>query len=316
MSDALDAVVVEADGGSRGNPGKAAYGAVLKEAGTGRVLAERAERIGVASNNVAEYRGLIAGLELYREHADGADLEVRMDSKLVVEQMAGRWKIKHPSMRGLALEANRLVPPDTVWTWIPRELNKHADRLANLALDGAEGVVHGGPVLEGAEEPAEPTTTATTTTTVVLVAEGSHDEVAPTATWVAAGLTRGPAALLTSSDPRALAAAEVLGRELGVSPVADGALDRPLTGAGSTGRLRARLTEAHPDEVVVVVSSAQQVAALAAQALGIPARTPAKVEPAPGSVSVIAWGPGGAELRLLGGLPRLTLDPVAAARTG
>src|SRR3712207_8056145 len=84
------AVIVEADGGSRGNPGNAAYGAVLRDADTGAVIAERGERIGVASNNVAEYRGLIAGLELYREHADGAQLEVRMDSKLVVEQMADR----------------------------------------------------------------------------------------------------------------------------------------------------------------------------------------------------------------------------------
>ena len=93
------AVRIEADGGSRGNPGPAAFGAVLFDADTGEVIADRAERIGVATNNVAEYRGLIAGLELYREHADGAALEVRMDSKLVVEQMAGRWKIKHPGMR-------------------------------------------------------------------------------------------------------------------------------------------------------------------------------------------------------------------------
>ena len=78
------AVVIEADGGSRGNPGQAAYGAVLKDADTGEVIAEDGTRIGVASNNVAEYRGLIAGLELAAAHAPGADIEVRMDSKLVV----------------------------------------------------------------------------------------------------------------------------------------------------------------------------------------------------------------------------------------
>ncbi len=136
-------VVVEADGGSRGNPGPAAYGAVLRDSDSGEVIAERGERIGVATNNVAEYRGLIAGLELYRRYADGAELEVRLDSKLVVEQMAGRWKIKHPAMRPLALEANRLAPAGTAYTWVPREQNTHADRLANEALDGPEGRVVG-----------------------------------------------------------------------------------------------------------------------------------------------------------------------------
>ena len=99
------AVIVEADGGSRGNPGPSAYGALVKDAGTGEVIAERAETIGETTNNVAEYHGLIAGLELAAEHAPGAGVEVRMDSKLVIEQMAGRWKIKHPSMRPLAMEA-------------------------------------------------------------------------------------------------------------------------------------------------------------------------------------------------------------------
>jgi ribonuclease H / adenosylcobalamin/alpha-ribazole phosphatase len=139
-------VIVEADGGSRGNPGPSAYGAVLKDADTGEVIAERSESIGVATNNVAEYRGLIAGLELAAEHAPDADIEVRMDSKLVVEQMAGNWKIKHPSMKPLAAEANRLAPPGTTYTWVPRAENAHADRLANEALDaeprgGAEAAV-------------------------------------------------------------------------------------------------------------------------------------------------------------------------------
>jgi broad specificity phosphatase PhoE/ribonuclease HI len=132
-------VVVEADGGSRGNPGEAAYGAVLLDAVSGEVIAERAECIGIATNNVAEYRGLLAGLELYHEHRPGASLEVRMDSKLVVEQMSGRWKIKHPDMRPLALAAKRLEPPGTTYTWIPRERNKRADALLNAALDRAAG---------------------------------------------------------------------------------------------------------------------------------------------------------------------------------
>ncbi len=136
MGEPVKRVVIEADGGSRGNPGRAAYGALVKDADTGRVLAEDGTSIGVASNNVAEYTGLIAGLRMAEEVAPGADIEVRMDSKLVVEQMSGRWRIKHPDMKPLALEANRLAPFGTTYTWVPRELNKHADRLANEALDG------------------------------------------------------------------------------------------------------------------------------------------------------------------------------------
>ncbi|WP_121258510.1 bifunctional RNase H/acid phosphatase [Nocardioides ferulae] len=129
-------VVIEADGGSRGNPGPAAYGALLRDADTGEVIAEEGTTIGRATNNVAEYSGLIAGLRLAERFAPEADIEVRMDSKLVVEQMSGRWKIKHPDMRPLATEANRLAPFGTTYTWVPRERNKYADRLANEALDG------------------------------------------------------------------------------------------------------------------------------------------------------------------------------------
>jgi ribonuclease H / adenosylcobalamin/alpha-ribazole phosphatase len=128
--------IVEADGGSRGNPGPAAYGAVVRDAETGQVLAERAEYIGTETNNVAEYRGLIAGLTAAREIDPDATVEARLDSKLVVEQLSGRWKIKHPSMRPLAIRARDILPVECVtYTWVPRELNKHADRLANEALD-------------------------------------------------------------------------------------------------------------------------------------------------------------------------------------
>ncbi|MFJ3200549.1 bifunctional RNase H/acid phosphatase [Streptomyces sp. NPDC086989] len=128
--------VVEADGGSRGNPGPAGYGAVVLDPATGETLAERAEYIGVATNNVAEYKGLIAGLKAARELAADAQVQVRMDSKLVVEQMSGRWKIKHPDMKPLAAEAATILPRAQVtYEWIPRERNKHADRLANEAMD-------------------------------------------------------------------------------------------------------------------------------------------------------------------------------------
>lgn len=129
-------LLVEADGGSRGNPGPAAYGALVRDAGTGETLMAEGLTIGSATNNVAEYRGLIAGLEMARQVDPGAAVEVRMDSKLVIEQMAGRWKVKHPSMKPLALEANTLRPPEVVWTWVPREQNKRADALVNQALDG------------------------------------------------------------------------------------------------------------------------------------------------------------------------------------
>ena len=103
-----------------------------------RCCARRAEHIGTASNNVAEYRGLIAGLEAVRELDPTATVEARLDSKLVVEQLSGRWKIKHPDMRVLALRAREVLPPSQVtYTWVPRERNKHADRLANEALDAA-----------------------------------------------------------------------------------------------------------------------------------------------------------------------------------
>jgi ribonuclease HI len=129
-------LIVEADGGSRGNPGPAAYGALVRDALTAEVLLSEGLTIGVATNNVAEYRGLIAGLEMAREIDPTAPVEVRMDSKLVIEQMAGRWRVKHPSMRPLALEANGLRPYRVTWTWIPREQNKQADALVNRALDG------------------------------------------------------------------------------------------------------------------------------------------------------------------------------------
>lgn len=135
--------VVEADGGSRGNPGPAGYGAVVLDPDTGETLAEAAEYIGTATNNVAEYKGLIAGLRAARalDPEAGAQVQVRMDSKLVVEQMSGRWKVKHPGMRPLAAEAKEIFPPGQVsYEWIPRERNKHADRLANEAMDaGARG---------------------------------------------------------------------------------------------------------------------------------------------------------------------------------
>ena len=129
-------VIVEADGGSRGNPGPAGYGAVVLDGATGDVLAERRGGLGVTTNNVAEYTGLIAGLEAARE-LGAHTVAVRMDSKLVVEQMSGRWKINNVPLRALAARARELVGDFDVVTfdWIPRARNMRADRLANQAMD-------------------------------------------------------------------------------------------------------------------------------------------------------------------------------------
>ncbi|WP_329177580.1 bifunctional RNase H/acid phosphatase [Streptomyces decoyicus] len=132
-------LIVEADGGSRGNPGPAGYGAVVLDPETGEALAEAAEFIGTATNNVAEYKGLVAGLRAAHALDPQARIRVRMDSKLVVEQMSGRWKIKHPDMKPLAAEAQSVFPPGQVtYEWIPRAQNKHADRLANEAMDAGK----------------------------------------------------------------------------------------------------------------------------------------------------------------------------------
>ena len=258
MTDGPRSVIIEADGGSRGNPGPSAYGAVLKDADTGQVIAEDGSTIGVATNNVAEYSGLIAGLRLAEEFAPDADIEVRMDSKLVVEQMSGRWKIKHPDMRPLATEANRLAPFGTTYTWVPREQNKHADRLANEALDGKrDGVTAVGAALvdepgtesavDEVERPAArrgwgPPGPATT---LVLVRHGvtphtvdkrfsgglkssnpglsdeGRDQIRTTAAWlapIAAGIDVVVASPVRRTLESAEILAEVLGKKVDVEP--------------------------------------------------------------------------------------------------
>ncbi len=124
-----------ADGGSRGSPGPAGYGAVVTE--NGKIIAELFDVIGTATNNVAEYSGLLAGLTHIHQLDKEATVEVAMDSKLVVEQMSGRWQIKHADMRDLAKQCRDAHSPSLVtYSWIPRDENSHADRLANKALDG------------------------------------------------------------------------------------------------------------------------------------------------------------------------------------
>ena len=272
MTDAYTSVVIEADGGSRGNPGAAAYGAVLKDATTGAVIAEAADTIGVATNNVAEYRGLIAGLELYHDHAPEADLEVRMDSKLVVEQMSGRWKIKHPDMKPLASAAHRLAPFGTTFTWIPREQNTHADRLLNAALDAAAGkpVKRAATAAKEERKPLRPHPEMGEPTTLILVRHGEtahtkdrrfsgtggddpgldadgEAQVRATAEWLAP-LARDIDALVSSPLRRTRESAAILAEVLGMEVAIDEGLAEAAFGAWD-GLTFAEVQEAHADDL-------------------------------------------------------------------
>ena len=130
-------LIIEADGGSRGNPGLSGAGAVVIDAASGNILREISEAVGIATNNVAEYSAVIFALEVAFEIDPAAEIVVRMDSKLVVEQMSGRWKIKHPDMLSLGARVQQLISGKNVeFVWIPREQNVLADALANKAMDG------------------------------------------------------------------------------------------------------------------------------------------------------------------------------------
>lgn len=131
-------VCIEADGGSRGNPGIAGAGTVVYDASRNEVLRRISYVVGIATNNVAEYQGLINGLSAAGE-LGATEVEVFLDSKLVVEQMSGRWKIKHPDMKKLALKARDLAAQfDSVtYNWVARAKNEKADELANQAMDAA-----------------------------------------------------------------------------------------------------------------------------------------------------------------------------------
>jgi ribonuclease HI len=130
-------LTVNVDGGARGNPGPAAIGAVLSD-GNGEVVAERSETIGRATNNVAEYRALLAGIELAAENG-ATELEIRGDSELVVRQVEGRYKVKDATMRELHAEVKKALQGFDSWSisHVRREQNAEADRLVNQALDAA-----------------------------------------------------------------------------------------------------------------------------------------------------------------------------------
>jgi len=132
----MSRAIVNVDGGSRGNPGPAAIGVVVRAA-DGTVLEELGEKIGEATNNVAEYRALLKGIELAAAHG-ATDLELVGDSQLVVRQVEGRYKVKHADMKALHAEAEKALASFDSWSirHVLRAENADADRLVNEALDG------------------------------------------------------------------------------------------------------------------------------------------------------------------------------------
>jgi broad specificity phosphatase PhoE/ribonuclease HI len=232
-------VIVEADGGSRGNPGPAGYGAVVIEAATGQVLLERYASL-ITTNNVAEYTGLIAGLRAASE-LNATHVDVRMDSKLVIEQMSGRWQIKNPGLRPLAAEAATLVARFAAVTfeWIPRERNKAADALANRAMDEAAGkpvrevepapVIKPGQVIKPGPARSWAPPSTDDATRIILV---RHGETALTAQGRYSG--RGDVPLSEKGEAQAMAAG---GRVAGIAREVTAVVTSPLARCVRTAEL-------------------------------------------------------------------------------
>ena len=258
-------VIVEVDGGSRGNPGPAGFGCVVLSQDRSQVLAEHKLAIGITTNNVAEYRGLIAGLEEARRL--GADeVAVSMDSKLVVEQMTGRWKVKHPGMAELHQQARALASTfDSVsYSWIPRERNAHADRLANEAMDEAADPASD-PVADRASalDPAPaPAVAADPPASAVAVPPASAVAVPP-AEWT--GNRGGPTRLLLLRHGQT---------ELSRQRRYSGRGDPELTDIGRRQAADAARYLSQKGGIAAVVSSplqrARATATAAADALGLP----------------------------------------------
>lgn len=306
-------LIVEADGGSRGNPGIAGYGSLVRDAVTNVVLAERAAPLGKESNNVAEYTGLIEGLRAVVEHRPGADVLVRMDSKLVVEQMSGRWKIKHADMVRLAAQARELAADITdaggsvTYEWIPRAKNKDADKLSNDGMDGLTVVRDqwGGMAAEPVTAPA-----GDTSGEQASLGEATVERVRPQTTRPDLGApTR--VVLVRHGVTDFTTSGKLDGR---------GGADPDLSAAGreQAGRVARALPDLVDDPVTVITSSltrAQQTGAAIAERLGIePEVDAAWDEQAFGDWDGLTFG----EIRELNpaGLSALRHDPSYAAPAG
>jgi broad specificity phosphatase PhoE/ribonuclease HI len=229
-------VVIEADGGSRGNPGPAGYGAVVWDADHSAVLAESKQAIGHATNNVAEYRALLAGLDDAAK-LGASEVAVFMDSKLVVEQMSGRWKIKHPDLKELHAQAQTLASrfERISYTWIPRERNTHADRLANEAMDAAAGIDTDAakPVAKTvAAQPSPGWTGARGTPTRLMLLRHGQTELSVERRYSG----RGNPPLSEIGRQQARAAAQYLGERGGIAAVISSPLQRAYDTAAAAAK--------------------------------------------------------------------------------
>jgi probable phosphoglycerate mutase len=269
-------LIVETDGGSRGNPGNAGYGALVRDAATGEVIAQRAESIGIATNNVAEYSGLVAGLKAASEIDPGADVMARLDSKLLVEQMSGRWQVKSPDMRRLALWAGEIAAGITAaggsvtYTWIPREENSAADELANSAMDG-KAVSWTGQLPDAGASDVQPPDVGTPTR-ILLVRHGVTDFTAQGKLDGRGGADPGlngqgwgqahaagagvhsfvgdrPTTLITSSLQRAVETGGAIADEIGVTAQVDADWDEQSFGDWD-GQSMGYLAASHPKDLL------------------------------------------------------------------
>lgn len=283
-------LVVEADGGSRGNPGPAGFGAVVRAAD--ELLIERAEYIGTATNNVAEYRGLIAGLEAAAAINPAAQIIVRMDSKLVCEQMAGRWKIKHPDMRELALRARGVFTAEQVhYEWIPRAQNTAADALANEAMDGGAGTKierYFGPLaLEKASTHAQHVADKAQATDsgegdrLLLVCSGG---LASASLQAALTDSAGAVSVICAPDTAAKGTATTITALLQV-PSAGRSLDPRLESATDVADVFDSLTRSV--NTTVIVAGSPVIQALIAEALGLSPTQAQLLELGPGAVTTL-----------------------------
>jgi probable phosphoglycerate mutase len=229
---------------------------VVRDAASGEVLAERYESLGATTNNVAEYTGLIAGLEAAADLAPGADVQVRMDSKLVVEQMSGRWQIKHPAMRPLASRASAAASRlgRVSYEWVPRAQNSHADRLANQAMDEAKNGGGSGPGVSSSERSSPDH-------------QGPRPAPRPGPGWIAAHSQPTTTVLLRHGETPLSVERRFAGRG-----------DIPLT---ETGRLQAKAAAqrlAARGGVQLIVTSPLQRARLTADAVAAATGAPVEVD--------------------------------------
>jgi broad specificity phosphatase PhoE/ribonuclease HI len=227
-------VIVEADGGSRGNPGPAGYGSVVLTANRDAVLAESKRAIGLATNNVAEYRGLIAGLE-EAANLGATEVDVYMDSKLVIEQMSGRWKVKNADLADLHGQATALARrfAKVSYTWMPREQNSHADRLANEAMDAAAVLETPSATQTGHQSSPAGWTGARGAPTRFLLLRHGQTELSVQRRYSG----RGNPALTETGRAQADAAAQYVGAEGGITAVLSSPLERAYDTAARAAKV-------------------------------------------------------------------------------